>query len=342
MPTVNGTSGSDGLQGTSGPDDIHGFGGDDFLEGFEGDDLLDGGDGEDWMAGGPGNDRYLIDVTSDAPIEGEGEGDDSLHTSVSYWLAEGVSLETMTTMNASGTTPLDLTGNAFGQSIYGNAGSNIINGRGGIDYLVGLGGNDRYFVDDPLDGIAEAAGEGDDWLSTSVNYALAAGVSIELINTTNALAVTPIELRGNDFGQSMYGNAGDNMLIGLGGADYLVGLGGDDILIDGEGADYLAGGDGADLFVFSERDFGNVIVDFQTGIDMIELGLLLPVDFFEWLGTGEFTGNFLGEARYVDGVLYVDTNRDLVADLTVIINAPVGPGDFSTNGLPGGAGAWDY
>ena len=43
----------------------------------------------------------------------------------------------------------------------------------------------RYVVDNSGDTIVERAGQGSDRVWTSVNYALAAGVSIETFTTTN-------------------------------------------------------------------------------------------------------------------------------------------------------------
>ena len=74
-------------------------------------------------------------------------------------------------------------------------------------------------------------------------------------------------------------------LHGAGGNDILVGGQGNDVLIGGSGADTLTGGLGADLFVYNNFDEGgDVIVDFVTGVDRIQLP-----------GTGApfaFLGNF--------------------------------------------------
>ena len=94
------------------------------------------------MAGGTGDDHYIVDDILDTIVELTSQGDDSIHSSVSYTLAAGVSVETMTTMYEAGTTAIEFTGNELGQSIYGNDGANRLNGGAGSDYLVGLGGND--------------------------------------------------------------------------------------------------------------------------------------------------------------------------------------------------------
>lgn len=68
--------------------------------------------------------------------------------------------------------------------------------------------------------------------------------------------------------------------MGGDGDDKLYGGDGNDTLVGGEGADFLFGGAGADLFVFvpsntSERD---VIGDFQTGLDKIDLSAFTLIE----------------------------------------------------------------
>ena len=63
-----------------------------------------------------------------------------------------------------------------------------------------------------------------DNVNASVSYALAAGVAIETLRTTNAAGTTAINLTGNEFANIIIGNAGNNILNGGGGADTLNGL----------------------------------------------------------------------------------------------------------------------
>ena len=51
----------------------------------------------------------------------------------------------------------------------------------------------------------------------------------------NQASTDPLILTGNEFGQSLYGNLGDNYLNGGQGADFLVGLAGNDNLLGGTG-----------------------------------------------------------------------------------------------------------
>lgn len=73
---------------------------------------------------------------------------------------------------------------------------------------------------------------------------------------------------GND---TILGGAGADILCGDPGNDQLFGLAGNDVLCDGGGQDSLSGGAGADVFVLTSDGVTDSIVDFQTGIDRIDL-----------------------------------------------------------------------
>ena len=92
-------------------------------------------------------------------------------------------------------------------TIVGNAAANILNGHGGTDTMSGLGGNDIYYVDNAGDVVNEAVGGGVDHILTSVSYALKSGQQIEQLTTWNA-GTNALNLTGNAFGQTIYGNAG--------------------------------------------------------------------------------------------------------------------------------------
>jgi uncharacterized protein (TIGR01370 family) len=218
---------------------------------------LNGGGGADQMHGFGGNDRYVVDHPGDRVFEAANQGSDMVLTSVSYALAAGQSIELLATTNAAGAGTMSLTGNQLAQRIVGNAGDNVINGGGGADQMYGLGGDDRYVVDNAGDRVFEAANHGADTVLSSVSYGLAAGQSIELLATANAAGVGSINLFGNEFGQRIVGNAGDNVINGGGGADQMYGLGGNDrYMIDSAGDRvFEAANQGADT-VFSAVSYG--------------------------------------------------------------------------------------
>ncbi|MEG5167987.1 calcium-binding protein, partial [Microcoleus sp. AT10-A2] len=80
--------------------------------------------------------------------------------------------------------------------------------------------------------------------------------------------------RGQD---RLFGNLGNDTIFGGKGSDTLDGGGGNDILRGDMGQDFLTGGAGNDIFVLSSAsaaanlDIADRIVDFETGIDRIQL-----------------------------------------------------------------------
>lgn len=221
------------------------------LYGNDSNNILDGGGGTDYLVGRGGDDTYLVGNSGTIVVEEVGGGSDRVSTAAHFILDAGVEVEFLAAFSLTSTDALRLTGNEFNQQLLGNDGNNILNGGGGADQLIGRAGNDTYVVDLSADEIHEGTGEGDDVISTLTSYVLAMGVSIE---TMVASGAGWINLAGNQLGQSVYGNAGNNELDGRGGADYLV------------------GGGGSDLFMFTTPlGIGNIdfIGDMASGIDRI-------------------------------------------------------------------------
>ncbi len=140
---LNGQGGDDIVVGAGGDDTLYGGTGYDILNGGSGNDILDGGDGADHMSGGAGDDWYFVDNAADQIVEHAGQGADRVFASVSYALAAGVEVEQLQTAFNAGTSAINLTGNAYANTIYGNDGANVLSGREGNDVLVGLAGADR-------------------------------------------------------------------------------------------------------------------------------------------------------------------------------------------------------
>jgi Ca2+-binding RTX toxin-like protein len=334
--TLGGNEFAQSIYGNAGNNYLAGNGGDDYLLGLGGADILDGGTGADNMRGGTGNDLYIVDNAGDRLFEAAGEGDDRVVTSVSYTLTPGAAVELLGTNNAAGTAPLYLAGNEFANSIYANAGDNLVLGSGGNDYLSALAGNDLldggtgadnmrggtgndvYRVDNAGDAVFEMAGEGDDWVVSTVSYTLTWDSRVETLSTLNAADTGALDLTGNQFAQSIYGNEGANVLRGLDGNDQLVGLGGDDVLAGGKGKDVLRGGAGQDEFRFDTAPAGDVdrIMDFSVADDTISLDDAI----FGGIAPGAVSANafHIGAGAHdaddriiynnLNGVLYYDSN----------------------------------
>jgi Ca2+-binding RTX toxin-like protein len=62
-----------------------------------------------------------------------------------------------------------------------------------------------------------------------------------------------------------------DLLFGKQGKDQLFGLDGDDFLNGGQGKDQLSGGEGADTFVFNKGSGKDTIMDFEVGVDVIQI-----------------------------------------------------------------------
>ena len=150
--------------------------------------------------------------------------------------------------------------------LQGLGGNDLVSGLGGADVMLGGPGNDRYFVNNPGDVVTELPGEGTDLVTTSIDFTLPANV--ENLNTNTA---DPVNLTGNGLGNLLNGNDAANTLTGLGGDDNLQGNAGADVIIGGTGTDQLRGGAQADTFVFDTGDGADTIIDFEVGVDTIDL-----------------------------------------------------------------------
>jgi Ca2+-binding RTX toxin-like protein len=349
-----GTSGDDSMIGTPDPDTLIGAGGNDYLSGLasndvlrgdDGDDVLDGGAGDDRMEGGAGSDTFYVDSAGDVVVDPVAAGVDRVAAAVSYALAADADIEILEALNLGGTAPLNFTGNNYGQTMIGNAGANFLDARGGDDSLIGLGGddvlfggagndvmhggtgNDTYYVEGPGDVVVEAAGEGQDRIATSISYALAAGVEVELIEAITSTASDNLDISGNAFNNTIVGNAGANVLEGGAGHDVLGGLAGADTLRGGDGNDVIEGGldidrmeGGAGSDTYYVDSANDVVVDpLAEGVDRVAaavsytLAAGADIEILEAITLGDtslldFIGNEFGTtlignsgANYLDG-----------------------------------------
>lgn len=79
---------------------------------------------------------------------------------------------------------------------------------------------------------------------------------------------------GGDGDDTNVGTIGDDLLYGGKGDDVLSGGDGRDVLIDGDGSDTLSGGAGADLFTFHFDGQEDWVIDFQPGLDKLDLSAI--------------------------------------------------------------------
>ncbi len=337
----------DGSGETDGRFTIYGGSGDDQLIGGSGDDNLNGGTGADTLSGGSGNDVYYVDA-ADTVSEAAGAGYDAIYTSQSFALAMDSEIEFLGTIDSQLVASINLTGNAFANTIVGNSGNNVLagddgndhisglagndvlNGGQGSDILIGGEGNDVYYVEDG-DIIIEIVGAGQDKAFSSTNYTLTYGVSIEVLSTTDDVGIGTINLTGNEFKNFMTGNNGANILSGGAAKDKMNGRGGDDILIGGEGADRMTGGAGADIFRYeTETDATLLGFDWITDFSDDDTIDLYAIDAdstvagdqaFSFIGNATF-GQIAGQLRTFqqtpgNWMIEADLNGDGIADFAI-------------------------
>ena len=116
--------------------------------------------------------------------------------------------------------------------------------------------------------------------------------------------------------ENAIGSTERDLLLGNQVNNVLMGLGGDDVLDGRAGADTVIGGEGADTFRLWTLGVGDLVADFDSNIDKLDLSGT-GVD-FTLIASAVFSG-IAGELRFADGLLEGDVNGDLVPDLVVTI-----------------------
>jgi Ca2+-binding RTX toxin-like protein len=116
------------------------------ITGNNGNNVLDGKGGVDVLHGGQGNDTYHVDDPGDAVTESNGQGFDTVVSSINFTLANN--LENLTLV---GGARLNGTGNGLANEIVGNAANNVLDGQKGNDTLTGGDGNDTFAFSTKLD-----------------------------------------------------------------------------------------------------------------------------------------------------------------------------------------------
>lgn len=79
---------------------------------------------------------------------------------------------------------------------------------------------------------------------------------------------------GGPGAETLSGDAARDLIAGGPGDDVLSGGRGEDILVDGGGSDVLRGGPGRDVFVMAADGVADRIIDFELGLDRLDLSLL--------------------------------------------------------------------
>ena len=189
-----------------------------------------------------------------------------------------------------------LTGGAGADQIAGGLGNDTLNGGLGADTLAGGAGTDTYYVDNAGDAVNEASGDGQDWVLSTITYALGANVEgLALLSAAN------INATGNSANNWLYGGAGNNSLDGGLGDDTMVGgLGNDTYVVDAAG-DVVTEGQNAGLDAVISS------VSFTLGANLENLALtgLANINGMGNGGQNLLTGN--AGNNVLDGGLGADT-----------------------------------
>ena len=309
----SGNGGANTIAGNNAANKLAGLLGDDTLTGNGGNDLLDGGAGADSLDGGTGNDLFVIDSASDIVTERDGEGIDTVQSSLqATTLAAFVENLTLLTGAEDGS------GNELNNVITGNNDANVLDGAGGNDTLTGAGGNDTiaggagidrmsgglgndfYNVDSSTDVALEASGQGVDTVTASAGFTL--GNYVE--NLTLAAGAGDINGTGNSQANIISGNEGANRLAGSSGNDTISGGNGADTLDGGAGNDSLSGGTGNDTYLVNAA--GDIVAESGGGgtdtvQSAISYKLGADVENLTLLGTAAINGTGNGGDNLIAG-----------------------------------------
>lgn len=316
------------------------------LTGNIGNNVLTGGAGNDILIGGGGDDTYVVNITlagalEDTRITGN-TGFDTIQVVGNSTNAIATNLTAAATIEAidisgTGSSLLNLTGNALVNILTGNDANNTLNGGAGADTLIGGGGNDTYTVDNINDVVTESVAQGvADLVNSSVTYSLSDNVENLTLTITAAINATgntgDNTLTGNGAINTLLGNDGIDTLLGLAGNDIIDGGNGNDIIRGGAGNDTLTGGADADTFWFDTTANATTnkdnITDFATGIDKLQFS----VSVLTALGAnGQFIVNDSRFWSSTTGVAHDTDDR-------LIYNTVTGALSYDSNGnVAGGA-----
>lgn len=320
------------FEGTLG--DIYAAGGigDDRIRTDIGNDVLIGGAGDDFLAGGDGNDLIVGGAGSDTILTGV--GDDIVNQNVSAPGADRINtnlgMDTINITADEGVTQVRLTFTSSEVGDESSADSNTMANQDG-DLAVRI---QAEGADDSLTGDVSRA---DDEMVTFVSRTegltfdirdlvsgTARGDMFEVAVLGSALADT-VDGSGDDRAHYINLGMGDDTITGSSANDFLVGGMGDDVLDGGAGNDMMIGGGDADTFVMSAGMGRDIVLDFVSGTDTIDLSAFGVAEEDTTVTTADGVTTILGDA---DG----DGTDDVQFTFEVIDGSTVIRGDVGIDG----------
>lgn len=342
---VEGSRLGDNVQGYDAGSWLDGAGGNDTLTGGAGNDVLIGGEGDDVIFGGGGTDiavydssYYLYDVAqASGSIQVIGTDTDTL-TDVEWLLFSDVALNTSDLTLYSRST---LDGIFTGVSAYDPATGTFVTGDGPTldttdpaqTVIYGTDDKDIFDIDTP-NTIVWGLGNWD-VVRASVDFIMMDDVEkLELIGDgplngtggnndniiTGTIGSNIIDGKGGN--DRIWARAGDDLVLGGAGDDELYGGGGNDTITGGEGTDTLTGDSGSDIFDFDAITetivgFGDWIMDFVTGTDLIDLSGIDADATVEGDQAFVLGGTGTGVLTLDSNQLFSDIDGDGIADLEI-------------------------
>lgn len=159
-----------------------------------------------------------------------------------------------------------LSGGSGNDTINGGSGNDALNGNTGSDLLIGKSGNDSLSGGSGND-VLRGNGGSDSMVGGSGNDALWGGGGADSMNGGSGNDT----LGGGAGNDSITGATGNDTIYGGAGTDTLNGGSGNDVIYSGTGNDNIIGGSGDDTFAFAAGDGQDVITDFGTNDDQLDL-----------------------------------------------------------------------
>ncbi|MBV5277646.1 MAG: hypothetical protein J0647_01100, partial [Campylobacteraceae bacterium] len=278
--TLYGSSGDDSIYGLDGADRLWGDNGADYIDGGLGADTIYGGADNDTIFGKEGNDSIYGDDGDDTLYGGlgddviDGGNDGTLSDVVSYQGATSsvtISLKTGVATSASDGT--DTISNV--ENVVGSGYDDTITGKDSqVNTLMGMAGNDTFNYDsgnDTLYGGSNTADSGIDTIdytdsaANAINANLATGIIAIGSETDTVSGIENILGTNLASGDTIKGDANNNIINGQNGNDTLYGGDGNDTLIGGNDTDTV------DLSSNATAIFG-AIVNLASGTLVDEFG----------------------------------------------------------------------
>ncbi|WP_287468314.1 calcium-binding protein [Hydrogenophaga sp.] len=220
----------------------------------------------DTLNGSAADDQFFVDNNGDVVSEAPNQGIDTVHSAISYTLADNVENLTLT-----GVIDLKGTGNALDNVITGNAGDNILSGGDGMNTLLGGQGDDRYHIHASYDVVVEQAGEGVDTVYADQSYSLPDHIE-NFVTTAVNPGYRTIQVTGNaldnviEFTQSIFW--GSTVDGGAGADTVITRVGSLTIHVDDEDDRIVALSGGSGITVISSVSWA---IDAQGAISRVRL-----------------------------------------------------------------------